>query len=166
MSADEFAEKADAGVRTVANQAARLALTGLALGARVKQADNGFYYELRNAAAPGQAASWRAEPKVYRALLTQAGTNAPVATVLENTLGADVVWTYQGTGNYTAQAAFAFPAQKTFCSTGFTVQNGHFGRGYTAARSSDHDVTVRTFESGDFYDDYLNADSFEILVYP
>jgi hypothetical protein len=32
--------------------------------------------------------------KVYTALLTQTGTTAPVATVLENTLGFDVVWYY------------------------------------------------------------------------
>lgn len=31
--------------------------------------------------------SARSAPLVYRALLTQSGTNAPVATVLENTLG-------------------------------------------------------------------------------
>ena len=30
--------------------------------------------------------------KVYTALLTQSGTNAPVATVLENTLGGEIVW--------------------------------------------------------------------------
>ena len=32
--------------------------------------------------------------KVYTALLTQTGTNAPVATVLENTLGGTPVWSY------------------------------------------------------------------------
>ena len=38
--------------------------------------------------------------KVYRALLTQTGTDAPVATVLENTLGADVTWDYDDAGRY------------------------------------------------------------------
>ena len=33
------------------------------------------------------------QPKVYRALLSQTGTAAPTATVLENTLGGTVVWT-------------------------------------------------------------------------
>ena len=37
--------------------------------------------------------------KVYTALLSQLGTNAPVATVLENTLG-DIVWSYEGVGVY------------------------------------------------------------------
>ena len=38
--------------------------------------------------------------KVYRALLTQTGTDAPVATVQENTLGADVTWDYDDAGIY------------------------------------------------------------------
>ena len=51
--------------------------------------------------------------KVYRALLTQTGTDAPVATVLENTLGGEVVWTRDGTGSYLATLANAFTANKT-----------------------------------------------------
>lgn len=51
---------------------------------------------------------------VYTALLSQSGTNAPVATVLENTLGGTVVWTYSSTGNYQATLAGAFPANKVF----------------------------------------------------
>ena len=37
--------------------------------------------------------------KVYTALVTQTGTNAPVATVLENTIG-NIWFTYQGVGDY------------------------------------------------------------------
>ena len=37
----------------------------------------------------------------YTALLTQTGTDAPVATVLENTLG-NITWEYDGVGNYLA----------------------------------------------------------------
>jgi hypothetical protein len=36
----------------------------------------------------------------YRALLNQSGTNAPVATVLQNDLGLNPVWTYDGAGVY------------------------------------------------------------------
>lgn len=42
--------------------------------------------------------------KVYTALLSQTGTSAPIATVLENTLGATITWSYQNTGNYIATA--------------------------------------------------------------
>jgi len=38
--------------------------------------------------------------KVYTALLTQSGTDAPVATVLENTLGGNVTYTRAQAGNY------------------------------------------------------------------
>lgn len=38
--------------------------------------------------------------KVYKALLTQTGTNAPVATVLVNTLGITTTWTYDNIGEY------------------------------------------------------------------
>ena len=38
--------------------------------------------------------------KAYIAQLTQSGTDAPVATVMLNTLGEDVVWTYQSAGTY------------------------------------------------------------------
>lgn len=50
---------------------------------------------------------------VYTALLTQTSTNAPVATILENTLGGTVVWTYGSTGNYVATLIGAFTAAKT-----------------------------------------------------
>jgi hypothetical protein len=51
-------------------------------------------------------------PKVYKALLTQSGTDAPVATVLENTLG-KVVWGYDSVGAYTATLDDAFVDNKT-----------------------------------------------------
>jgi len=37
---------------------------------------------------------------VYSALLTQTGTSAPVATVLENTINPDLAWFYIGPGRY------------------------------------------------------------------
>ena len=40
--------------------------------------------------------------KVYRALLTQTGTDAPVATVLENTIGANITYNYNSAGQYVA----------------------------------------------------------------
>ena len=38
--------------------------------------------------------------KVYSALLTQTGTSNPTATVLENTLGQTITWSYNGVGAY------------------------------------------------------------------
>src|SRR3989337_2171151 len=51
--------------------------------------------------------------KKYVALLTQTGTNAPVATVLENTIG-NIVWARGGTGQYTAALTGAFTINKTY----------------------------------------------------
>lgn len=51
--------------------------------------------------------------KVYTALLNQSGTDAPIATVLENTLGGTVVWSYEDVGVYRANLAGAFTENKT-----------------------------------------------------
>ena len=52
--------------------------------------------------------------KVYTALLTQSGTSAPVATVLENTLSGTITWSYLSVGTYQATLVGAFPSSKTF----------------------------------------------------
>ena len=51
--------------------------------------------------------------KEYVALLTQSGTDAPVATVLYNDLGGAVVWTYSSVGEYIGILVGAFTANKT-----------------------------------------------------
>ena len=55
---------------------------------------------------------------VYTALLTQSGTDAPVATVLENTLGGTVVWTRDSAGFYNGTLNGAFTANKTILLVG------------------------------------------------
>jgi hypothetical protein len=52
--------------------------------------------------------------KVYTALLTQSGTAAPTAVVLENSIG-NIVWTRQAAGEYTATLSSAFVLNKTLC---------------------------------------------------
>lgn len=54
--------------------------------------------------------------KVYTALLTQTGTNAPVADVKINTLGGTVTWTRSTTGEYlgTLSGGATFTSSKTF----------------------------------------------------
>lgn len=61
--------------------------------------------------APGGSG---ASYKVYTALLNQSGTDAPVATVLENTLGLNAVFTYDVAGQYTlTDSAGLFLSNKT-----------------------------------------------------
>ena len=64
--------------------------------------------------------------KVYTALLNQTGTNAPVVTVLENTLGYDIVWSRVNAGGYTATATeFAIEdVNKFYCNIGNRLPSG------------------------------------------
>ena len=71
-------------------------------------------YQVTQAQAAQAAAAAASAPKVYRALLTQSGTNAPVATVLENTLGGEAVWTRAGENDYRGNLSGAFPSSKLF----------------------------------------------------
>ena len=51
--------------------------------------------------------------KIYTAILSQNGTGAPSANILENTIG-NIVWSYSSAGSYLATLAGAFTSQKTF----------------------------------------------------
>lgn len=50
--------------------------------------------------------------KRYIAILNQNGTNVPVATVLENSLG-PIVWARSSAGQYVGTLVGAFPADRT-----------------------------------------------------
>lgn len=52
--------------------------------------------------------------KVYKALLSQTGTSAPVARVYQNNLGGEVVWTRDGTGIYVGTLAGKFDDDQVF----------------------------------------------------
>ncbi len=65
-----------------------------------------------------QTASEKIPYRVYTALLTQTGTDAPVATVLENTIG-NIVWTRISAGNYQATLNGAFTLGKTYLNCWF-----------------------------------------------
>jgi len=62
----------------------------------------------------------------YVALLSQDGTSAPTATVLENTLGGTVVWSYSDVGVYIATLANTFTDGKTVCFFGNNVSSFNF----------------------------------------
>ena len=115
----------------------------------------------RAALAKGMA-SWTpatssgASYKVYTALLTQTGTDAPVATVLENTLGGTVVWTRDDAGSYLGTLSGAFTANKTH------VLAVGFGAGYgnLVATRQDNNTVFVGLTSDEF------SLSIEIRVYP
>lgn len=111
--------------------------------------------------------------KVYRALLTQTGTDAPVATVLENSLGSTVVWGRTSAGLYTATLAATFTADKTLIiSSGIWVSTAAgIPQWVNTVRTSDTVITISTGQ--DFTDSavFVDPDStvtygVAIVVYP
>jgi len=103
--------------------------------------------------------------KVYTALLSQSGTSAPTATVLENTLGGTIVWTRSATGIYVGTLSGAFTVDKTL-----TLMNtGHNVNGFEGISRVDADsVKVQTYINGPTYSDGRLSNSgasIEIRVY-
>jgi hypothetical protein len=104
--------------------------------------------------------------KTYRALVTQATTTAPSATVLENGLGGTVVWARSSTGTYTATLTGAFASGKTFI-----MQPGETGtiaaiKNVLAVRTNNNVITVTTGSGGTLEDSVLSSFPIEIIVYP
>jgi len=98
----------------------------------------------------------------YIALLSQGGTDAPVATVLENTLGGTVVWTYDAVGSYIGTLAGAFTANKTALMVGNAINGGNY-----YGRDNSNDVFLVTFDSSFTESDgQLSETMIEIRVYP
>jgi len=101
---------------------------------------------------------------VYTAIMNQSGTDAPVPTVLQNTLGGTVVWTRSNTGDYNGTLSGAFTQNKTWivCSpdaeqTGaFTIHGGW---------SSDSVIRIFSYDQAQAL---IDSDMFyiEIRVYP
>lgn len=103
--------------------------------------------------------------KVYTALLTQIDAEAPVATVLENTLNGEIDWTRDSAGNYIGTLNDAFPLGKTVCFYTHDGWNGNTGYG-GLVRSSSNTVWM-TFNNpaGEYVDTQGQSDSIEIRVY-
>jgi len=89
---------------------------------------------------------------VYAAYLSQSGTDAPVAAVLENTLGGTVVWTRNGAGQYTGTLEGAFTLDKTVMP-GFNYNGNLMGFVYLNA-PEDH-----------YYTWSINADTNRVLLF-
>lgn len=129
----------------------------------------------RAALAKGMA-SWTASSSssasylVYTALLNQTGTDAPVATVLENTLGGTVVWTYDSPGVYIGTLSGAFTANKTIilCQSLLNT-NGDFPDAMRVIRNDANTVQVTSFANNSLdagANGVLIGASLEIRVYP
>ena len=100
-------------------------------------------------------------PKIYRALISQSGTNAPIATILENTLGVTPTWGYNDVGSYSICSTNAFPYNKTI-KYAIIASNGNI--------FSNHEINGQPdcidYSANSPEDDILNRTAVEILVYP
>ncbi|QLF85268.1 DUF285 domain-containing protein [Flavobacterium phage vB_FspP_elemoA_1-9C] len=105
--------------------------------------------------------------KVYTALLSQTGTNAPVATVLENTLGGTVVWSYVDIGTFSGITTGKFLNNKTYLYINSASETGNMLDGLAGvSQISEDEINVITVSSGaDVSNDILNQASIEIRVY-
>jgi hypothetical protein len=102
--------------------------------------------------------------KVYTALLTQTGTDAPVDTVLENTLGEDIVWERNGIGDYSGLFSLGFDVSKTIILHG-SEMNG-FSIPYLYSTSGGINIYTYLILDGSSVDNELYNLSIEIRVYP
>jgi len=113
---------------------------------------------------PASGASY----KVYTALLTQSGTDAPVATVLENTLGGTLVWTRYSAGIYKATLSSVFTENKTVVypdyAVGYYINN--LSTTIRGSRVSSNDISIEYSGGVDFSDEGISNVLIEIRVYP
>ena len=93
----------------------------------------------------------------YVALLTQTGTDDPVATVLSNNLTGTLTWARTGTGVYTFTASVAtFTANKTIV---FVNRGSNAASVLTWARTSDTVLTITSASSP------ITNGAFEVRIY-
>ena len=94
--------------------------------------------------------------KVYTAILTQTGTSAPTAIVLENTIGS-IVWSRTVAGGYFATLTGAFITDKTTVLITNGSSNGTYIHGAAVSTSN---VNVITADDGQ-----IDRATIEIRVY-
>lgn len=102
--------------------------------------------------------------KIYKVLLNQTGTNAPVATILINTLGGTPVWSRTSPGIYTVTLNGAFPAGKTAvtCDQNFGWHEVSTFQG----RNDNNSCFLNLREVATYVDNAYLADTvFTIMVY-
>lgn len=178
--ADELLSR---GVKQVANTTALSALSGA--DHRNVIVENNGIYSWESSGTPNGTTIFAAtgggvyvrkfssEPlyKKYVAILSQTGTNAPVATVLEDTIG--IVggdYSYVGVGEYSITKTGAFPLGKVaYFHNGAQTDLGY---SFTIIHIDVNTISIRTSDSNwvGFANDVLGAlPSFgliEIRVYP
>jgi hypothetical protein len=175
----------DAGTvsnRGIACYTYRNFLQGLAIGSDVLDLDNPLRVEGNGkftgtvTASPATASTELAtlaqvtanRPyKVYTALLSQSGTSAPVATVLENTLGVTISYIRNSLGLYQGTiSSGTFDTSKTYtmCSFG-DIQGTTSLTSQIKLTNSSSNFLISTQSSETYLDNLMTRHSIEIRVY-
>lgn len=100
--------------------------------------------------------------KEYIALLNQSGENAPVATIISNTIG-EIVWSYEDMGVYQATLTGAFTQDKTYMILGSEVNTS---ADFQTERITNSAIELTVAAGGNPIDDALINKLIEIRVYP
>ena len=101
--------------------------------------------------------------KVYTAILTQEGTSAPTAEVLDNTIG-NIVWSREEAGSYIGTLSSAFKDKKTVCFV--TEIGGIVTPSIISGRTTDNTVNINVNSlDGEQAEDLTGILSIEIRVY-
>jgi hypothetical protein len=110
---------------------------------------------------------------VYTAMISQAGTGAPVVTVLENTLGVTATWSYVDVGIFKATLSDDLnPAQTYFPHSGLHSTNpGDVNYVAIANFAQPDEINLYSFaltggELGDLSNEVLGNAFFQIVVIP
>ncbi len=99
--------------------------------------------------------------KIYVAGLTQSGTFAPTATINDNTLSDEIVWTRDSPGIYYGELTSAFISN----NTRFFITSTDSHIDYSVVRIDNNTIRVETREAGTLTDNFLNDTTIEIRVY-
>ena len=106
--------------------------------------------------------------KVYTALLSQSGTDAPVAIVLENTLG-DIQFGYSSPGQYIISSEGLFLEDLTYCFINNSNDGDFVGSPHLISKTildtSTIGFTVTVLNTGTPENSFLYKTEIEIRVY-
>ena len=111
------------------------------------------------------------KPKVYRAHLTQTGSNAPTAVIFENSLSGTPAYVYSSSGIYTMTLSSEWVSPKTYISIGQFGTKGVAGGGAAhriqAVRTDVNVITITTGnnDGSGVADGVLGATPIEVFVY-
>ena len=100
-------------------------------------------------------------PTIYKAIITQTGTAAPVATILENTLKTSVNWTRTSAGLYSGTLEGGEFNAATFVLATIASPGAFLIYGYT----SGSDIIVSTKDAAGVAVDLVGTAYIEVQVY-